>query len=89
MTPARPELPTLEVHLFDFEEDLYGQPMELEFVAHLDRFERGLAPRIETLRAIQARDSVVTSALDFTLRPTPAPISIADWGIQSAVLSCP
>jgi riboflavin kinase/FMN adenylyltransferase len=37
-----PDRPQLEVHLFDFEEDIYGERMELEFVARLrgeQRFE--------------------------------------------------
>ena len=30
-----PEAPLVEVHLLDFDEDLYGTQVELEFLAHL------------------------------------------------------
>ena len=35
VTDEPPDLPQLEVHLFDFDGDLYGERMELEFVEHL------------------------------------------------------
>ena len=46
--------PQLEVHLFDFSGDLYGQPMEVAFVARL-REERKFAS-IEALKEQMARD---------------------------------
>jgi riboflavin kinase/FMN adenylyltransferase len=33
--PTLPALPTVEVHLLDFQEDLYGELLEFEFVANL------------------------------------------------------
>ena len=36
----RPEIPTVEVHLLDFEGDLYGERLELAFFAHLRGEER-------------------------------------------------
>jgi riboflavin kinase / FMN adenylyltransferase len=35
-----PVLPRIETHLLDFDRDLYGQPLELEFVQHLRREQR-------------------------------------------------
>ena len=35
MTDQPAALPQVEVHLFDFEGDLYGERIELEFVARL------------------------------------------------------
>ncbi len=52
---TRPERPLVEVHLFDFEDDLYGEELELEFVRHL-RPERRF-PDVEALREQIARDS--------------------------------
>lgn len=49
-----PTEPTLEVHLLDFEGDLYGRALELEFVEHL-RDERRF-PGLEALREQISRD---------------------------------
>lgn len=35
-----PVLPRIETHLLDFDRDLYGQPLELDFVQHLRREQR-------------------------------------------------
>jgi hypothetical protein len=56
---------------------------DLEVVAHLDRFERGLAPQVQTLYAIQSRDSVVAATLDFSLRPT-RPITVVVHGLVTS-----
>ena len=41
--------PTIEVHLLDFEGDLYGRSIELEFVSPLRREQR--FPDLDALRA--------------------------------------
>jgi riboflavin kinase/FMN adenylyltransferase len=46
--------PTVEVHLIDFDRDLYGQRMELDFVAHLRSEERFSG--LEELKAQITRD---------------------------------
>lgn len=53
----RPDHPRVEVHFFDFAGDLYGQRIELAFVARL-RGERRF-PDLEELRAQIARDVVL------------------------------
>jgi riboflavin kinase/FMN adenylyltransferase len=50
LSGARPESPRIEVHLLDFEGDLYGQHLELEFVERL-RAER----RFDGLEALRAQ----------------------------------
>jgi len=51
---SRPDLPQIEVHLFDFEEDVYGERMELEFLERLRGEQR--FPGIEELRGQIGRD---------------------------------
>jgi riboflavin kinase / FMN adenylyltransferase len=53
--------PLLEVHFFDFEGDLYGQRLEVQFVAKL-RDERGFA-RIEDLVEQMKRDELAARAV--------------------------
>lgn len=54
VSQGRPDLPQVETHLLDFEGDLYGARMELEFVAHL-RSEQRFA-NLGELRDQIARD---------------------------------
>lgn len=58
---ARPETPRIEVHLLDFDGDLYGRHIELEFVAHL-RSERRF-DGLPALREQIARDVVAARAV--------------------------
>lgn len=51
---GRPDEPLVEVHLFDFTGELYGERIELEFVARLRQEER--FPNLGALRAQIARD---------------------------------
>jgi riboflavin kinase/FMN adenylyltransferase len=62
--------PLLETHLFDFDGDLYGQEIEVEFVARL-REERKFAS-LEALKAEVARDMARARAL---LAASPAGLS--------------
>ncbi len=50
-----PELPRVEVHLFDFEGDLYGERLELVFVEHLRGEQR--FPNLEALVEQIGRDA--------------------------------
>ncbi|MBL8859257.1 MAG: bifunctional riboflavin kinase/FAD synthetase [Planctomycetes bacterium] len=54
ITGEKPVSPRVEVHLLDFEGDLYGQYIELEFVAFLREEQR--FPSLEALKAQIARD---------------------------------
>ena len=54
--PTPPRRPQVEVHVLDFEGDLYGHRLELEFVAHL-RGEKRFAG-VEELAAQIARDVI-------------------------------
>jgi len=54
VAPEPPRRPQVEVHLLDFEGDLYGEPIELEFVARL-RGEKRFAG-VDELAAQIARD---------------------------------
>ena len=67
---VRPEVPSVEVHLFDFEDDLYGADLELEFVARL-REERRF-PDLEALRAQIARDAERAREVLAPLAPGPS-----------------
>jgi riboflavin kinase/FMN adenylyltransferase len=57
VAPEPPRRPQVEVHLLDFQGDLYGERIELEFVAHL-RGERRFAG-VDELAAQIARDVAI------------------------------
>jgi riboflavin kinase/FMN adenylyltransferase len=61
--------PLLEVHFFDFEGDLYGQRLEVQFVAKL-RDEQGFE-RIEGLVEQMQRDALAAREL---LAAAPRPV---------------
>jgi len=54
VSAERPDVPNVEAHLLDFAEELYGQGLELEFVARLRDEQR--FPDVEALRRQIARD---------------------------------
>jgi riboflavin kinase/FMN adenylyltransferase len=57
VTGERPAAPLVEAHLFDFDGELYGLHLEVEFVAHI-RPERRFAD-LEALRVQIAKDAAV------------------------------
>ena len=65
----RPEVPRVEVHLLDFQGDLYGEYLEVEFVAFL-REERKF-PSVEALRD-QIRVDVATARASLSRTSTTA-----------------
>ncbi len=54
MQGERPEVPLVEVHLMDFEGEIYGEHLELQFVAPIRAEQR--FPDLEVLREQIARD---------------------------------
>ena len=71
------ELPVLEVFLFDFDGDLYGQEIEVEFIEHIRedmRFPDGEALKAQMAKDCDAARSVLAAvdAADKYARPEPA-----------------
>jgi len=59
---SRPTLPLVEVHLLDFEGDLYGAHLEVEFLAHLRgeaRFDGLDALKVQIARDVEAARAVL------------------------------
>jgi len=61
LTGERPELPRVEVHLLDFTGDLYGEYLQLEFVAFLREEQR--FPGLDALKSQIAKDVAAARAI--------------------------